>query len=794
MSDNPQYFSIEEVLGQSPKSGTVPTFPSSEQYYSVEDVLNAPTPSTAPTTGILPNIAAGLAESSAPGVAGLIASPLDIPINVGRAAYESVAGFPGHVTGLAKGIGSTLGLTEPETKQDFIAREKASEAPIPASPVGAALTGLAEQAGLPTPSSPIKSIVPANEIEAGFRRGAQIGGQVATTIAGSKVFAPFTPTTPSRIAGSLNPALRLIPEAQQPAALTTRNLVAGFLAPPTFFRSAPAISTGTVAAGADAVSQQVELYGKEHGWTDEEIRLAQRAARGLATGVGAVGQVGLSTLGEKTGINPLLRLPGQEIAAGGWLGPYSKERALNELAGESLARTPAATLAEGGTWEPSTADVGSVLRSQNTATLAQQEANLASQVQGLRATPEDIGNRLRTNIGKQKAGPIADVMTTDQSGKFTVPNSDVPSKLFNEKLKPEDLSKMLFQAKGDFRKAFHDAGVNRFLGDLEKRDISGNLTGQINVNEVPAWQKKFGPILDAYERTTKRLWGTADTSIRDNIANITSKQQALNETNAAKAKLNGQTVNNAISEIYDNAGQQVPVTAMKELSDNLKPDPDAHNALKRDWMQFGLEKAQQDLKTELAMRDPGLIANIRAKLFGGQTLTLPNEIRQNSRQIIRNFNEFLKNNEPVAKELFGDKATSEMIKNIENYAGYRQPKGVWTFLDGIAGLSLIGDAIGLGLPKVLATFGHVHPMISGAIGGAMAATALARFLRASGATNVNDLLVKSITNPEAMKALTSSVKNPGTMTKFLRNMGVSGTVQEMSPVQRYQPMIPGLTQ
>jgi hypothetical protein len=575
----PKNFDWNDVAPQQPNlvpggAATKPPAPTREpKTYGWDDLHPDQSVGTVskPGSGMWSNIGAGLVEGTTPGLAGALASPVDIPLNIARGMETDVRSLPHQMKAIGRDIGGALGIATPMTNEEFLQGYKNAEKDtwIPANWGARKLTGLAEKVGIPTPEAPIERVVPATRDEEKARRAAQVGSQIASTIAGSKVYKPFTPYYPGKYepAVSASPAAALATGPAGPVGQLASSLA---LSSPKFIGSAPALSSGLVAGGANLASQDVGDYGVQQGWSEDKIRAAQALTELGGNVAGGIGATAGSVAKDIARRNVFPRVPNltDQFTAGLPLG-YATQEARQRLAGQQLEKSAVSPLATKSDWEPSTADVGNTLRgnlqtdvdaaiqerltNQVAATrelgkvggtvadldsrIANQQTRLAPDVQGMRFTPEDVGQRLRASAGSQRQGQggiIDEILAKDQSGAHVVPHSEVPGKVFNKNLSPEDLNDLLWRSKGQFRQAFRDAGLSDFEGAAVKRDLSGNKTGELDLAKAQKWVQDHSPLLDAYERQTEKLWGRPDTSIRDTVSSAATKQRALDNLNSQR--------------------------------------------------------------------------------------------------------------------------------------------------------------------------------------------------------------------------------------------------------------------
>lgn len=563
-----------------PPATTAPPSPNAPMRYSFEELQkrqrDAEANKAAPNTGIIPNVAAGLAEGSTPGLISGLASPVDVPVNLARELY---------------GSGSRLGLTargiareftdHPYTDAEYLKERQALDErnPIPESPATKWLTGLAHTyLGAPTPEHPIETIAPGTPTEEKLRRGSQVGSQVASTILGARGLRPIMPYVPP---GSAPP-------------MTTGKLVSNLAtAAPKFLAMPPPTTAGLIAGGSNYLGQSSNEYLKGQGYSDASADLAQKAVElgsnlGLSVGTAGVSALSTPRAGQSpnalnTAASALTAVPralsryGDQLVSGlGNALPLrtAAKEATDRLAAEQLRKSAVSPLAVESDWQKSDVNVGDQLRNQvaakeasatstqqaeqaladrarsqftlgGTATdltnrITDQTAQLTPHVEGMRFAPEDVGQRLRDSAGSQRKGGIVDeILAKDANGNPVLPHSEIPSKVFNPNLTPEDLSNLLWRSKGEFRQAFRDAGLSDFENAAVRRDPSGNKTGTIDLSEGQKWLDKHSDLLDAYERQTAKLWGKPDTSIREGVATATSKQQALDNLNLQRDQLLG---------------------------------------------------------------------------------------------------------------------------------------------------------------------------------------------------------------------------------------------------------------
>lgn len=238
---------------------------------------------------------------------------------------------------------------------------------------------------------------------------------------------------------------------------------------------------------------------------------------------------------------------------------------------------------------------------------------------------------------------------------------------------------------------------------------------------------------------------------------------------AAKGMLEGTPVDEAIRNIFADRTRS-PEVAFRELSQRLRPDPAAHDALSSAFIQHGVEDALARTRAEMAAGAPTDRLDKIISAVRGNHPTNPNE---NSIKFMDHFNSYLRTNKKSVEELFGVPATTEMMK-ITGHTGYKKPahpigRALTTAL-------LAGETFGYGL---LAKAWGKQPFLTGSAATLLAMNTALQRVKAAGITNVNEFIPKVMSNPQLVRDLARGVEDKAAWTRVMQQLAIIGTEEDI---------------
>ncbi len=287
------------------------------------------------------------------------------------------------------------------------------------------------------------------------------------------------------------------------------------------------------------------------------------------------------------------------------------------------------------------------------------------------------------------------------------------------------------------------------------------------------WLSSHKDALDQLPADVKARFENAQTAQQLVDEHTATRAQALNsfEKGAAKGMLAGKDPIVAIRDIFSNTAVS-PEIAMRELSDRLSPDPAAHNGLKRDFMKFAFEDAQN--KTAASIAPQGKLGGVLSFLRGEP------QLNENFNKTMENLDAFLKKNQASVRALYGDPATDHMLSMMRNKPGYAKPNSIGWLIGGLIGggavLTDIGSYTALSAVQHLA---GAHPVAAGTMAVGSLGVAAVNKLRAAGVRNVNDFLAEAMQNPELMRDLSKSGSDTAAWKRIMKQLAVIGTDEAM---------------